>query len=284
MIWFVLIMVCLLGLAMGSFLNCMAWRLYHEESVWGRSKCPKCHKQLTWYDNIPVLGWLMLRGKCCYCKGGISPQYILMEAVVASLFVLVFLFNIDFDFNRLMDILWSVSFDWHWFLSLLRDWFFLSALVLIFIMDLDWYVIIDEVSLTAAGVMMLANLYLGMPWQSIVIAGAVGAGFFLLQYLVSRGAWVGGGDIRMGLLMGVALGWPNVLVGLMVAYIIGAVWGVGLILLGKKKMQWNKKLAPASDEVIAESALPFGTFLAIGAFIAYYFGTAIINWYFGFIF
>ena len=285
MVWFVLIMVLLFGLAMGSFLNCMSWRLYHEDSLWGRSKCPKCHKQLKWYDNVPVLGWLLLRGKCRYCHDGISIQYLLMELIVGALFVLTFLLNFNFDLFQVGAWAWSVNFDWLFFAKLLTQWFFLSILVLIFIMDLDWYVIIDEVSLTGAAVMALANLYLGvLSWEQILIGAAVGAGFFLFQYVISRGAWVGGGDIRMGLLMGVALGWPNIIVGLMVAYLLGAAWGLILVLTGKKTMSWSHKLEMPSDAVIQQAALPFGTFLAIGSLVAFYWGAPIIKWYFGLIF
>lgn len=287
MIIYIIVLVCVFGLAMGSFLNCLAWRLYHEESLWGRSKCPKCHKNLKWYDNLPVFGWLRLKGRCRFCREKISSQYILMELIVGGLFLLVFLININFNLAQIPDLFFYNDFNWTWFWMLLRDWFFLSSLVVIFLMDYKWFIIVDEVSLTAASVMLFANLLIGIPWYNLLIAAGVGAGFFLMQYIVSKGAWVGGGDIRMGLLMGLALGWPNIVVGLLFAYFVGAFWGVALMLAGKKKMHWNilfKKKGPPSDEVIEESALPFGTFLALGSFVAYYWGDKIISWYFNLFF
>ena len=101
-------------------------------------------------------------------------------------------------------------------------------------------------------------------WQQLLISVIIGAGFFLLQFVISKGRWIGGGDIRLGLLMGVALGWPDILVALFIAYLAGAIIGIGLILIGKKK--WG-------------SEIPFGIFLSAATLVTLFFGNFILDWY-----
>jgi prepilin signal peptidase PulO-like enzyme (type II secretory pathway) len=130
-------------------------------------------------------------------------------------------------------------------------------------------VVDDEISLPALVLIFLANLALGASWLTLLSSAIIGGGFFALQYVVSRGRWVGSGDIRLGALLGVALGWPNVLVALFLAYFAGAVSGLVLILLKKKHLK---------------SPLPFGIFLAPAALVALWWGGAIVKWYLNFLF
>ncbi|NCN25733.1 hypothetical protein COT94_01895 [Candidatus Falkowbacteria bacterium CG10_big_fil_rev_8_21_14_0_10_37_14] len=283
MILYFFCIVFILGAAIGSFINCLVWRLYHGESLMSRSHCPNCLEKISWYDNIPVLSYIILNAKCRHCRKPISSQYYWLEVVSGLLFVLVLVLNLQGKPANLEQIIWAVNFDWHWFLTLIRDWVLVSTLMAIFLGDLKWFVVFDVVCLTGAGAMIILNLALGMPWWSIALGALVGAGIFIIQSLASKGAWVGGGDIYIGFLMGVAVGWPNILVALFGGYILGAIWGLILVARGKKKLDWKRifKKGDPSDVEIAEAGLPFGTVLALGTFIALYWGQNIISWYLG---
>jgi prepilin signal peptidase PulO-like enzyme (type II secretory pathway) len=256
--------VLLLGACFGSFLNCLAWRLYHNEGLWGRSKCPKCHQQIAWYDNIPLLSYLSLGGKCRHCRKTIAAQYFIMEAAVAGLFLLAFVRYFPESGIDLLSTGNFITFNSQPLWLLLRDWLLISFLTVIFIMDLRWMVVADEISLPAIAVIFALNVYLGLSWSSLLSSAIIGAGFFALQYAVSRGRWVGGGDIRLGALLGVALGWPLTLVALMLAYFSGALAGIILIALKKKGLK---------------SPLPFGVFLAPATLVALWWGQALWQWY-----
>jgi len=245
------------GLIIGSFLNCFIWRVYEEESLGGRSHCRDCKKTISWYDNLPVLSYLILGGRCRHCKKHISWQYPIVEALVGLLFMLV-IWQLNKQFGPID--LWSLN-NW---LVLLRNWFLVSVFTIIFVMDLRWYVILDKISLTAAVVVLALNLWLGMSWQGLLISATIGIGFFLVQFIVSRGRWIGGGDIRLGLLLGVAFSWPYVVATIFLAYTVGALVGVLLLAFGKK--HWGSKL-------------PLGTFLSVAALIILLYGPVIVNWY-----
>lgn len=183
------------------------------------------------------------------------------------LFVLAFLLNYElgirsnginnFDFISLIH---NLSFIIH----LLRDWFFICVMIIIFIYDLRWYLILDVITLPACAILFILNLAAGMSWQNLLISGIIGSSFFLLQFIISKGKWIGDGDIRLGLLLGLSLGWPLVLVAILFGYFIGSIVGVGLMIAGKKK--WS-------------SQLPLGTFLAPAGIIALLYGSAIVDWY-----
>ena len=138
MIYYLAINIFILGLIVGSFINCLTWRLYKEESIMGRSYCPKCRKQIAWHDNIPVLSFLFLRGKCRKCKKKISFQYPLVELVTGLLFFGVFLFNSDL-----------LILDSKFIIQLFRNLFFVSVMVIIFIYDLKWYMILDKITISS---------------------------------------------------------------------------------------------------------------------------------------
>ena len=241
---FFLIVSFILGLLIGSFLNCLAFRLYEEESLKGRSHCRACKKIITWYDNIPILSFCLLMGQCRHCKEKISWQYPAVEAITGLLFLLAACL---------------APFDW---LLLARNWFLLAIFVLIFIMDARWYVILDKISLPAAFIALVVNILLGFSWQNMALSVTIGIGFFLIQFFVSKGRWIGGGDIRLGFLLGAALGWPNILAALFLGYGIGALTGIALLLFGKKTLG---------------SKLPLGTFLTIAASIILLYGEKFIK-------
>jgi len=254
----VIFFIFIFGLCIGSFLNAVIWRLHRKESFFkGRSYCPKCRHSLGARDLIPLLSFLLLKGKCRYCKEKISRQYPVIELATGLLFCLVYWQGLEYR-----DILHLTPYT----LYLLRDWFFIAVLVVIFVYDLKYYLILDKVTIPAIVLAFIVNLLLKIPFTNLLLGGIIVSGFFLLQFLVSRGKWIGGGDIRLGFLMGVMLGWPKAIVALFLAYIIGALIGVILIIL--KKKTWK-------------SEIPFGTFLAVGTVITLLYGEYLLEWYMG---
>ncbi|MFA6553000.1 MAG: prepilin peptidase [Patescibacteria group bacterium] len=242
-------LVAILGLVVGSFLNAVIYRLHVGVSFMrGRSYCPHCKHSLVAKDLIPLLSYLLLRGHCRYCHKPISWQYPLVEAAMSIAYVLLY---------------WQFGLAPVFFVYMV----FASILMLIFVFDLKYYLILDKVSVPAivlAFILSVAVLKISM--VSLCIGAIAGGGFFLLQFLISRGKWIGGGDIRLGILMGMMLGWPHVLVALAVAYFIGSFIGIALILSRRKK--WH-------------SQVPFGTFLTIATYAAFFIGAKIVEYYQG---
>lgn len=244
----------ILGMLIGSFINCLAWRLYKEETILGRSYCPKCLSGIKWYDNIPVLSFLILKGKCRSCSKKISWQYPLVELVTGLLFYLAFLF---FGPSPLF---------------LLKSLIIIAILVLVFIFDFRWYLIpVSALLWGGAAVIILGfltfNQNIGYYLFALVATIALAAVFFGAQYLITRGKGLGEGDIWLGMFLGAAF--TNVLeltVAILSAYFIGATVGVGLLITGNKK--WSSKL-------------PLGVFLSIGAIISLFWGQQIASWYLG---
>jgi len=243
----------LLGLIIGSFLNAWIFRLRAGESVAaGRSKCPHCQRILAFYDLVPIVSFMLLKGKCRYCQKPISWQYPLVEMTTGILFAVIFYYH-ALPINA-----------GHSFL-LTRDLIAVSALIGIFVYDLKFMEIPDEISLLAIFFIFIFGWLGGASVVSMLIGGLVGFGFFAVQYFVSRGKWLGGGDLRLGVLMGVLLGWPIVIFAIFLAYIGGAIVSVGLMI--------TKKATP-------KTAVPLGVFLAPAAMVFMIFGQAFTLWYF----
>ncbi len=244
MVW---ILIGILGLIAGSFLNCLAYRLPRAEKIlFARSRCPKCQKILSWLELIPVVSFVLQRTRCRSCRQKISWQYPFVEIATAVLFLLVYWHTLD--------LLILQSFNL----------FVTSILILIFLIDLNDGVILDIVIWPGALIIFISQLLFGLSWWRLGLGMAISGSFFGLQYLVSRGRWIGAGDIGLGFLMGAILGWPSIIVALVFAYIGGAAIGLVLILLKKKTLA---------------SAVPFGAFLAPATIITMMWGEKIVNWY-----
>ena len=238
--------VFIFGLLIGSFLNVVINRLGTKKTFWsGRSFCPKCRKTIDWYDNIPLLSFIILGGKCRHCHKPISWQYPAVELATGLIFLLMF---------------WQFGLSPKFLVYLV----FAGFLIIIFVYDLKHYLILDRVSVPAMVLAFLANWYLGAQLSSLLLGGLAGAAFFAFQFFISGGKWVGDGDIRLGALMGLMLGFKFLVVALFIAYLIGAVIGLALIALNRKKMS---------------SAVPFGPFLTLATFITLMFGRELLNWY-----
>lgn len=245
-LWIYVVFAACFGLGMGSFMNVVVYRLYVHKSLGGRSQCPHCQRVLPWYCLVPVVSFILLQAKCHFCKKPIALQYPLVELVTGGLYAVT--------------TIWFITEPWQlvWHLGMM------TILVLIFVYDLKYYLIPDVFSLTGIGLAVIGQLAFGMPWWKLALGIAVGGGVFLMQYLISRGRWIGGGDIRLGALLGAYLSWPLIVVGLFFAYVFGATVAVGLLLRSKK--QFGDKL-------------PFGTALAAAAIFTVFFGQDIMFWY-----
>lgn len=252
-----------LGLSVGSFLNVVVLRTNAGTGVGGRSRCTACHAKIAPRDLIPLVSFLALGGKCRSCGTAISWQYPLVEFATGLLFFTFYLrFMFGFGLPAGLAPMQSVAF-------FLRDLAFVTYLVLLFTYDLKYSLILDRFTVPAMAVALGFNLWIGLfhPYD-LALGGAILGGFFLAQYLFSKGRWIGGGDIRLGVLMGFMLGWQHALGALFIAYAVGAL--VGLVLIQREKAAW-------------QTQVPFGTFLTLATLVMLLFGEPIMRWYLGFV-
>ena len=251
------LLILVFGACVGSFLNVVILRTHEGGSfLRGRSMCLSCKSLIRFFDLIPILSFAWLRGKCRACQSKISWQYILVESTTAILFLLMYLKQ-TLGFVPVSQLL------------LVRDWIFVSFLVIIFVYDFAYRYILDRFSIPAIVIALLLNVWIGsMPILAYVLGALVIGGFFLAQYVFSRGTWIGDGDIRLGVLIGVMLGLTQGLVALFFAYVFGAI--VGIVLLVMKK-------------VTRKTEMPFGTFLAGATVLMLFLGPQLIDWYLRFV-
>lgn len=239
------------GALVGSFLNVCICRLPEGESiVFPPSRCPGCGERIRPYDNIPIVSWLILRGKCRSCGGKISPQYPVVEFI-----------------NGLLTLFLLLRFGPT--LQFLALFLFVCALVTITFIDLEHQIIPDSISLPGIIVGLLFSFFLPNPgWLSSIIGIAVGGGSLLLvacaYHALTGNEGMGGGDIKLLAMMGAFCGWKAVPFIIFVSSLTGSVIGVTLMLVRKK----DSKLA-----------IPFGPFLALGAVVYLFFGEELISWY-----
>ena len=281
----------LVGVCVGSFLNCVVYRLESGKSLKGRSFCPHCKHTLVWTDLFPVFSFLFLGGKCRYCKKKISWQYPLVELATGVIFLLIFLVSLRTSPQASVAIQGMCAKPLDCFVAPLLAMTFLfyvtSALIIVFIYDLKHYIIPDKVLFPAIGIVAVYRIFENLVilnWAlnsnfkfqisnftslfGYLLAAVIASGFFLAIFLVTRGRGMGFGDVKLAVLMGLLLGLPNVLAALFLAFFFGAIIGVILMIFGKKSAGWRMK-----------SEIPFGPFLIAGTFIAMLWGEQLIGWY-----
>ena len=257
-----LMLLFILGLTIGSFLNCVIYRLERNQSfVSGRSFCPSCNHVLNWQDLIPLLSFVFLKGKCRYCQKPISPQYPLVELLTGALFLLNFwILNPSFS-----------AFD------LLKSVYYLiisSLLIIIFVFDLKYHLIPDQFVYSAIFVSciwyLVSSIFFGSYTKYEIlnfIYSAIGSAlFFLTIYFSTRKKGLGFGDVEIAFFMGLFLGFPNIIVALFLAFFSGALVGIVLMIFKKKTLK---------------SELPFGPFLVTATLFSLFFGQPLIDFYSG---
>jgi len=236
----------LFGLVIGSFLNVVIARIPEGRSIWWpRSACPGCGTQIAWHDNIPLLSFAILRGRCRSCGRPIALRYPLVEAATGVLFALAFLV-----FGPTPDFLVAAV--------------FLAALVAMTGIDLAHQIIPDVITLPGILAGLVANLATArVNWRESVVGIVVCGGIFLVIILVSRGG-MGGGDMKLGAMLGAFLGWKLGLLALMLGVLAGGAVALCLLILGRKGRK---------------EAIPFGPFLALGGAITMLWGETLLGWY-----
>jgi leader peptidase (prepilin peptidase) / N-methyltransferase len=243
----------LLGLVTGSFLNVCIYRLPRKESlVWPGSHCPSCGRRLTAPELVPVLSYLILKGKCRTCGFSIPARYPVVEAVTGVVFY------------------WAAA-NANGSLDFARSALFLTGLIVVFFIDLEHGLIPDSVTLP----LLAVGLGFAAAGGESVFQdrlSAAGGGFFLFWGIYLVGTWLlkkeamGGGDLKLAAMMGAFLGVRMLAVGLFLGFLFGALVSLWLMATGRKH---------------ARDAVPFGPMLAMGGVVAFMKGADIINWYGG---
>lgn len=246
------LLILIYGLLIGSFLNVCIYRIPREESIaFPGSHCPKCEHKLKWYDNIPLVSYLSLGGKCRYCKSSISKQYPIIEALNAVFYIIMYFkfgFGLDFVFYSLLS----------------------SVLIVVTMIDLKEMIIPDilvVIILVLSVLHKIINYYMGVSPNLLSSFGGLllAGGLFLAIVLLSRGG-MGGGDVTLIAALGFVLGIKYIIFTIFLSFILGAIISVFLL---------AAKIKTRKDPI------PFGPFIVLAFFITVLWGQVIIDWYFG---
>ncbi len=247
-----LLLLFLLGLAVGSFLNVLALRhkkngrILTRDILFGRSRCRACRKTLVWYELIPLFSFLWQKGKCRHCHEPLSRQYPLVEFGTAVIFALTGSYLYPYG-------LWLVIF---------------SALILVALIDFRMKIIPDQMNLLlllAGGALVATNQIGFLSLTNHIIGLLAGFGLIGLIVVLTDGKGMGEGDWKMAAALGFIFGWPQILVLLALGFIVGGLFACGILAVGKKTLG---------------GTLPFGPFLVISSLITAFWGEAIVRWYF----
>jgi prepilin signal peptidase PulO-like enzyme (type II secretory pathway) len=254
----IVILLIVVGLCFGSFINAFVWR-FHEHIDWSkkRSECDYCRHVLSAFDLIPVFSWLALRGKCRYCHKALSWQYPLAELITAAIFCLSYIY-------------------WPFSLSGLGLFQFICWLVLIVgfvgltIYDLRWRTLpnkfVFSITFLALAQLLVVSLVQGSVKHFIggVIGAAVIAGIFYIIFQISDGKWIGGGDVKLGICLGLIVGGPiNAVLLIFIASLSGTLMAIPLLLRYKT----------------VKIHIPFGPFLMFATMVIFLFGNDFLSWY-----
>lgn len=246
------LIVAVIGLFIGSFLNVCIHRIPRDESiVFPSSRCPGCGGKIRPWDNIPVLSYLVLRGRCRSCREKISIRYPLVETL-SALIALAMLYRFGLTASFAIYYAWA------------------CVLLVITFIDLDFQIIPDRLSLGGIFAGLVLVPWLPVSYPQALIGLGLGAGLLIAviygYYFLTRKEGMGGGDVKLLGMIGVFTGWQGVLFTIFIGSLLGSLVGIPWVLSQKKSMQ---------------AAIPFGPFLALGAFLYILFGDVIIAWYFG---
>lgn len=255
----IIVALIILGLSFGSFVGALTWRLKTKRDfVKERSVCEQCKHELAWYDLIPLLSWLSLMGKCRYCSKSIGFTPLLLELTTASLFIISYIF-------------------WPYGLVTVLDWIAFTswlavvvAFIALAVYDLRWMLLPDNLMIPAAALALTTNTLIFLQqdvgiWlfvRDIIAALVVGGGFFWLLHIVSRGKWIGGGDITLGATFGLLLGAKKTFLALIIGF-----YSATLLILPLLAVRLISR----------KTRIPFGPFLIFGAYLAFLFGEELFS-------
>lgn len=246
-----LLVYILVGLAVGSFLNVVIARTRTGEPPTGRSRCLRCGKTLAWYELVPLISFIVQKRRCRSCSATIAWQYPIVEIATALGFAGALIL-----FTTQPFLAGWTAFAW-------------ALTVLMVVYDLLHKEIPDNFIWALGAWVAIALVFF---WHDTIethlLAGVGLALFFLLLYALSRGRWIGGGDVKVAVVLGAWAGWPHVLVLFLTAYCVGALIGISLLAAGRAGRQ---------------TALPFAPFLLLGTWVAFLWGPALIQWYMTFL-
>lgn len=269
----ILLVLIVLGLCLGSFANALIWRLHEQAKragekgdksaqlsiLNGRSMCPDCRHKLAPIDLIPVVSWLMLKGKCRYCHKSISTQYPLIEILTVILFVISYYY-------------WPYALHSYGLAAFIIWLAIVIGFITLVVLDIRWFWLPDRIvyplsvmALVDLLLISLATHKLGSNLVGSVIGILIISGSFYLLYVLSKGKWIGGGDVKLGFLIGLLVGGPlHSILLLFLASTTGTISALPFLISGKLKRN---------------SLLPFGPFLILATIITVLFGASIIHWY-----
>jgi len=260
-----MVLIFILGTIIGSFLNVVIFRLPKGEKLGGRSHCPNCGKVLGPKELVPLFSLLFQRAKCSGCGNKISWQYFSVELITGLLFAVTYFL---FPLSTILD-----------YIFLIKALVIISVLIVVFVIDLKYYLILDKVTFWAFGLVGLLNIVIDIysknpffSFNSYFISGifaAVAASLpFFIIWFISKGKWMGFGDVKFALFLGFAFGLPLVFVSIFLAVILGGVVSIILLLFKVKSLK---------------SQIPFGIFLSLSGVLTLYFGSEILFWYLAFL-
>lgn len=249
-----IVLIFILGLIVGSFSNVCIYRIPRNESIiYPASHCPKCHSNISPKDNIPLLSYILLKGRCRNCKSKISIQYPVVELITGLIYLIIYLIY-GLSIQSLIYIILS------------------SALTIIAFIDLNKQIVPDIISLPGIIIGFIISFF--VPYISFVdsaLGVVVGGGIILIIGLagsvIFKKEAMGGGDVKLAAMIGAFLGWRYIIISLFLGFFLGALAGI-LLILSKIKSR--------------EDAIPFGPFIVLGSFITLLWGEKIISWYVGF--
>ena len=268
--------LAILGVILGSFLNASVWRLHEQAELRGkkgkvvekrlrelsiskgRSMCPHCEHTLAAKDLVPVLSWLWLKGKCRYCHKPISWQYPLVELITGALFAVSYL-------------VWPIAFQGVWLMQFVFWLVCLVGFVALAVYDLHWYELPDKIVfpliVVALADVIASSLWeksFSVLWQSCAAALLI-FGLFWVLYQASRGAWIGGGDVKLVIVLGLLVGTPlRACLVIFFASLIGTIISLPMLAKGRQGLM---------------ARIPFGPYLLLATMVVVLYGTSIVSWY-----
>ena len=249
--WTGLVFLICTGLAFGSFANVVIHRLKLGKPLKERSRCPRCHAAILVRDLVPIFSWLRLGGRCRACHQSISCRYPMIEALVAGLFLITYIRHPFFvEYAKAASFIFEAASAW--------------VLVVIAAYDFEWQLIPMPMLWAAIGGTFLWQwVMLSTPWPSLAMGAAFGGAWMLFLFLLSKGKWIGSGDIWLAILIGICVGWPAITLSLYITYLVAGL--VAALLLVSKHKRLGQRIA-------------FAPFLVVGVFGVWWFGGSILAW------